>query len=262
VADFSALAAELAHLTGLDNAVALNWIKAEGSIHPTNPLGILCGNSLGSGLEIGCEGRFARYASVGAGLQAAAWLLIHGSRYGGIRDAIASGSPADQRAAIVASPWAGGGYRKGKGFSSAGISGAADPVGTPGSAPPATAPPSASSSPTTLAALLGMDPSTAITPANYRDIQRRIHELETSGTFTHEQAQNLIVLVAGKAVAAGHGGGAPFTLGSIVVDPTTGGQPFDPFGALFGWVPGFAVNAAVLLTILALGYIGIRRVAG
>jgi hypothetical protein len=260
VRDFRELAAELAHLTGLDNAVALNWLRAEGSIHPTNPLGILCGNSLGSGLEVGCEGRFARYASVGAGLQAAAWLVVHGSRYGGIRDAIASGTPAQQRAAIVASPWAGGGYRKGAGFSSAGISGAAGPTGTPTSAPPASAP-------STLADWLGKKPSDPFTEDDLARLVEGYHsvglesiiELRVVPILRGYLGRPLSSLPTSIKIDSQHPAISliPRTAQSAVTDAVG-----DLFGDLFAWVPGFVVNGAILVAILGLGYVGIRRVAG
>ncbi len=254
--DWSALAAELAALTGLDTAVALNWLRAEGSVHPTNPLGILCGNSLGSGLEIDCEGRFARYRSTSDGLRATAWLLAHGSRYGGIRDAIASGTPVEQRAALVASPWAGGHYRNGAGFSLTGISGAAGPTGTPAAGPPGTdtrtladfpfsaLPPSTPFSEKLLRMLSGDipvdNPDRAQLIATYRSyLGRPINEVPyLTNTF------------------ASLAGGLKDFPGAI------GEAAGAVFGDLFAWVPGFVVNGAVLVTILVLGYVGIRRVAG
>ena len=121
------LAAALAGFSGLDYHVALNWLNAENSVagNGTNPLGILAGNSAGSGLEVGSSGRFAVYRSALDGVKAAAWLLAHGSHYPAVRTAIATGTPAQQRAAIVGSGWAAGNYHGGTSFSSAGISGTA-----------------------------------------------------------------------------------------------------------------------------------------
>ncbi len=258
--DRSDLARELAALTGLDVAVALNWLNAEGSIHPTNPLGILCGNSLGSGLEIGCEGRFARYRSVGDGLRAAAWLLTHGSHYGQVREAIASGTPAEQRTAIITSGWAGGGYRRGAGFSTVGISGAAGPTGAPPTATPASAP--AGGTTTTLDKLLGLPASTPIDARTIKSIDQRVKDLEAKGTITHEVAQGLLQQIGAYGVGTAHGMQSTL-LGEVTVDISTGYVPKpDLFGAVFGWVPGTLVNGAVLVAILVLGYVGIRRVAG
>ncbi len=260
--DRSDLARELAALTGLDVAVALNWLNAEGSIHPTNPLGILCGNSLGSGLEIGCEGRFARYRSVGDGLRAAAWLLAHGSHYGGVREAIESGTPVEQRTAIVTSGWAGGGYRKGAGFSTVGISGIAGPTGTPTGILASSPGSGAAGTTTTLDKLLGLPASTPIDAGTIKSIDQRVKDLETKGTISHAVAQGLLQQIGAYGVGAAHGMRSTL-LGEVTVDLLTGYVPQpDVFGALFGWVPGTLVNGAVLVLILGLGYVGIRRVAG
>ena len=109
------MAQTLAGATGLDAKVAYAWLSAENSAFPTNPLGVLAGNSAGSGLEIGKDGRFARYKNNTNGVLGAAWLLLHGP-YAGVRKAIASGNAADEREAIIWSPWAGGNYNKGTSF--------------------------------------------------------------------------------------------------------------------------------------------------
>jgi hypothetical protein len=100
----------------MNQRVAYAWLSAENSSIPTNPLGILSGNSRGSGLEVGKSGRFATYRNASNGIRAAAWLLGISRYYAGIRSAIAKGTAKQQRQAIIDSPWAGGHYNNGRSF--------------------------------------------------------------------------------------------------------------------------------------------------
>ena len=123
----AALAQLLSRLTGLDYNVAYDWLTAENSSIPTDPLGILRGNSP---YQTGSSGRFGTYASAFDGIRGAAWLIAHGP-YAKVRDAIKHGTPAQQRLAIIESPWAGGNYNHGASFPTAGIPGAVagvDPI--------------------------------------------------------------------------------------------------------------------------------------
>lgn len=246
----SGLASLLASISGLDYQVAFNWLTAENSDFPSNPLGILSGNSRGSGLEVGRTGRFAAYASDTDGIRAAWWLLQHGP-YGGIRAAIKTKNPALERQAIVNSPWAGGHYVHGKGFPTTGIAGAAgssggggippSPVGIPVSAP------AGSDADKLRAALqaagISTDPSHVLTEAEAMALTRKVYPL-------YRGAQSLFR--AGDTVA------------QILQMTTVGSQlpnPADLFGAIFAWVPGTAANLAVLIGIGILAYVGLRSLA-
>lgn len=254
--DLAAVAAEFAALSGLDIQVSRNWINAEGSIHPTNLLGILCGNSLGSGLEIGCDGRFARYRSVSDGLRAAAWLLAHGSHYGEVRQAIASGTPAEQRAAIITSGWAAGGYRNGAGFSTVGISGATGSTGTLAS-------PASSGGPLLDGFLASIGRSLS-DPIRDQDVIPFVQYMVSAGLVPRGGRSNPVVLAFENDVRS-HIGRPWSSLGSLLQSDATG--PNDPFGisaALQGFAGSLgqlAVNLAVVAVILALGYRGVRDLA-
>jgi hypothetical protein len=269
----AALAQQYSNATGLDYQVALGQLNAENSSHPTNPLGVRCGNSKGSGLEVGCDrSGFAVYRSSSDGIRGAAWLLMHGSHYGGVRQAIASGTPADQRLALINSGWAAGGYHGGTGFSAAGISGSAPAtvgVSVPTSRQPsvrlATAAAPASSGTAagtaTLDKLLGLPASTPIDVTNIKMLDQRVGDLEAQGTISHAVAQGILQQIGYAGVQSAHG--LRRTLGSIDVDLSTGNGPLsDVFGSLFGWVPGTLANVAVLVTVLGLGYLGVRKLLG
>lgn len=267
----AALAASLATFSGLDYHVALNWLAAENSKvgNGTNALGIRCGNSAGSGLEVGCDAHgFAIYRNAVDGVKAAAWLVAHGP-YSGVRNAIAKGTPAQQRAAIVASPWAAGNYHGGTGFSSAGISGSA-----PSSGPTAilTAAPRLA----VAAAVAGAGSSGGGT------FGRTVANLLSGLTPTHPLTATDIEMILGELTVSGPNDPiiasqrAYYTkyIGKPINQvPVSGASVFG--GALetgtaaipnvFGdwsWVPGLLVNAAILGVVLVLGYRGIRELLG
>jgi hypothetical protein len=265
------LASALSGFSGLDYHVALNWLNAENSVagNGTNPLGILCGNSAGSGLEIGCAGRFAVYRSATDGVKAAAWLLAHGSHYGAVRTAIAGGTPAEQRASIVNSGWAAGYYHGGTGFSSAGIPGmAGTPAGsdmsadslTPAAAAAAGSPVGGSSAPTgrTVADLLsGLKPTHLLTAA---DIEMILGELTVSGPNDPIIAsqRTYYTKYIGKPINQVPISGSSVFGGSL--ETGIGGIP-NIFGD-WSWVPGLVINVAILATVLILGYRGVRELLG
>ena len=114
-ATYGQMAQYLSAQSGLDYNVALNWLRSEGSQQRGNPLGVNWTAAHGP----------TYYANWRAGLDAAVALLRRSANYAGIRRAIAGGSPAAERAAIVASPWSGSShYANGAHFSTAGIPGA------------------------------------------------------------------------------------------------------------------------------------------
>ena len=137
---------------GMCESTAEQWLHAESSSIPTNPLGILyttdyAGN--GSHTAIGKQGRFATYSSDLAGMDAAGYLILHSSWASGIRAAIKSGDCHNQAKAIVQSPWAGGHYNHGNGWpggnplgsgssSSGSSSGSGGSSSSPGTTPPPT----------------------------------------------------------------------------------------------------------------------------
>lgn len=114
-ATYGQMATYLAARSGLDYHVALNWLRAEGSQQKGNPLGVNYTAAHGP----------TYYANWRQGLDAAVALLNRSSAYSRILAAIRGRSPADERAAIVASPWSGSShYGGGAHFSTAGIPGA------------------------------------------------------------------------------------------------------------------------------------------
>jgi hypothetical protein len=268
------LAHLMSSLTGLDYQVALNWLNAENSQvgHGTNPLGIQCGNSRGSGLEIGCQpasgGRsFAIYRSSLDGIRAAAWLLMHGSHYGGVRAAIAAHDPAAERLALVRSGWAAGGYHGGSGFSGGGITGSI-PTGAGGGGPNANLA-SATSQPlgdllppgTTVAKLKAAESSAGVSTADdYRLTQGDANRL--AGALHWPKAAGLassINLLLYQALGQPNSFDPGFTeqanqniANALATIPT----------ALGDAARGALINGAILLVILVLAYRGIQAILG
>lgn len=108
----SANAAYLAsRLPGMCVDVADAWLRAEGGgPGRNNPLNITrTGSGLDESYTTGPGLHFANYPSVQVGLQAAAWLVMHGN-YAGIRSALGTGNCALEAQAIINSPWAAGHY--------------------------------------------------------------------------------------------------------------------------------------------------------
>lgn len=270
------LAAALSSFSGLDYRVALNWLGAENSKvgNGTNALGIKCGNSKGSGLEIGCDPYgFAIYRSATDGMKAAAWLVAHGP-YSGIRNAIAKGTPAQQRAAIVASPWAGGNYHGGVGFSSAGLGGS-----TTSSRGPAAGVAIASAPAMAAAAASG---AIGAGSSGGGTFGRTVADLFSGVTPTHRLTAADIEMILGELTVSGPNdpiiasqrayytkyiekpinqvpvSGASVFGGSLTTG--TGAIP-NVFGD-WSWVPGLLVNIAILATVLVLGYRGVRELLG
>ena len=101
-ADQLAYATELASATGLAPSVVTTWIGAESPWNSTS----VDHNYL----NVTSHGTPVAYATAAQGAAAAAQLILSSSDYAGIRQAIASGSPAQQIAAIQASPWDKGNY--------------------------------------------------------------------------------------------------------------------------------------------------------
>jgi hypothetical protein len=278
-----ALAQLYSRLTGLDYHVALGQLNAENSQvgHGTNPLGVRCGNSKGSGLEVGCDrSGFAVYRSSSDGIRAAAWLLLHGSHYGGVRQAIAGGTPAAQRLALINSGWAAGGYHGGTGFSAAGISGSAPshagPV-TPTARLASTA--STTSSTTAVTAgtgdkvwttaelfrtALGVTDDHVVTPADVSKVLTYYGDALRNGP---QGAPSIAFMTGLRALFTGFVGRRVGSLTLKISNPSmaapnAGDTLPNLFGDLFAWVPSTIANLAVLAAVLGLGYLGIRRLVG
>lgn len=270
------LAQLYANVTGLDYRVALGQLTAENSKagKGTNPLGVRCGNSKGSGLETGCYRGFAVYENASDGIRGAAWLLLNGSRYGKVRQAIAGGTPADQRLAIIGSGWAAGGYNGGAGFSSAGISSAPATVGPPPitSRQPSNRLVSTEGTQTaasggkvwTMAELfraaLGVTDDHVVTAADtaavadWYDRALRVGPQGAPPADFIPNLRRLLKLYIGQRVGS---------LTQKIGNPGTESPgPSDLVQPVVGWVYDLVANAAILLTILILGYLGVRRIIG
>src|ERR1035437_6000999 len=99
----------VSNLPGLDINLARAWITGESGAN-NNPLGVTA--TLGSGQPIGqmisARTYLVKFPTPQAGIDAAAALLKSPSMswaYGGVTKAIATGTPAQQAQALIASPW-------------------------------------------------------------------------------------------------------------------------------------------------------------
>jgi hypothetical protein len=122
-ATYGQMAAYLSAHSGLDYNVALNWLHAESSTVRGNPLGL---THRQGGVSV-----FSHFANYQQALDASIANLRNNPVYARVLAAIRGGSPAAERAAIVASPWAGGNYNHGASFSTAGIPGTASVATSP-----------------------------------------------------------------------------------------------------------------------------------
>jgi hypothetical protein len=232
-ATYAQMATYLSSKSGLDYRVALNWLHAEGSQQKGNPLGVDYTAKTGPRL----------FASWQAGLDRAVQLLTTSSNYKNIVSAIRSGNPAAERAAIVASPWSGSShYGGGAHFPTAGITGAV-PAATPSSSP--------ASSPGTVVILqpsvkgIGLYPiprdsigkANVQCAAGYVPAVVSVGPIQTLQGFVSPQDTNG---AANACVLAGTQEGARPDSSGIV----TGAIP-SIFGN-FSWLPGLAVNLAIL----------------
>lgn len=272
-------------LPGLDPRVAAGWFAAENADEPTNPFGILYSTdyaSNGSHTAVGSSGRFAVFASRQAGIAAAAHLVQSSIWAAGIRAAIASGNATMQRLAIIASPWAGGHYVHGAGFPSltaesayAGTLGANASTGAPAATYTLAATPPAGGcyGVTPLAVERGLLGDQGIFPiprARLGDpcacppgYERRLYDPQIQGMLGTNYVPK-DQLTAGQANACAKSSIAPGSVGLQSV-----GLPGDPGQALGQGIAAFgqglvvlAANGAVLVTILALGWQGVRMTVG
>lgn len=267
------IAGTLASASGLDHQVAYNWLAAENSHvgHGTNPLGILCGNSKGSGLEIGCAGRFAVYRSVFDGAKAAAWLLAHGSHYGGVRVAIAGGSPAQQRAAIVNSGWAAGNYGGGAGFSAGNLPAGTNvgyppssvrPGGSQGNLNAGSAPAGSTVTQDTLKGL-GIDatPGHMLTDADIWKITMKATGQDPGRSIDAGNSiyQGYLANLRGKTVAQMS---SDYAAGTTYQAPDPITAVANAIGAIPGQLVALVIPGAVLIALLWVGKVGLEKVLG
>ena len=264
------LATLLSSLTGLDYHVAYNWLGAENSVYPTNPLGTLYSTNMdayGSKTAVGATGRFARFATPEDGIRAAAHEILARPYYTGVLAAIRAKDPAAQRLAIVLSPWAGGNNHGGSGFSSAGIGGHASHY--PG--------PAATSIPLTpavaLAGIAGIPPMAAgkgtladlwpqVAPTHrlsVADVAFLVGELTLRSTADPIAVRAYYTQYIGTPISAVPVYGAPLDRNVFGIDP---GKAVASLFGDWAWVPGLMVNVAIIVAILVLGYRGVREIAG
>jgi len=110
----------LAARTGLDIRVADAWVTAEnngGGDHNWLNVSYPGGGRGYSGVPAS-GGRFSSFQSVQDAITETAYWINQFSNYAGIRAAIATGDPQQQRQAIIASPWDEGHYMGGASFPS------------------------------------------------------------------------------------------------------------------------------------------------
>jgi hypothetical protein len=247
----------LAALTGMPKTTAAAWIRCEGqgTSNPTNPLNIgywgystqrpgphsSAAGAPGSG--------FASYSSALAGLTDAARMIATSGHYVGIRNAIATRDAVKVAQAIEASPWATGHYGGGPGKAGCivkGVNGGAAPSSGGSGAPPATtagAPAAADAAKLQaglVAAGISTDPTHVLTTAEALALTRKVYPLWRGGTLFD----------AGQ------------TVGDLLKMKTLGTQGAEAVGGLlnFAWLPGFAVNAGILVLVAVLGYKGFERI--
>lgn len=105
---------------GMTPQAAAEWIASEGSVEPTNPLGILYSTDMGgtgSHTATGSNGHLAVFSSPQAGLAAAAYLVTHSVLFSGILQAVRGGNANAQANAIITSDWSGSShYQNGAGW--------------------------------------------------------------------------------------------------------------------------------------------------
>lgn len=256
-------------LPGLCVQVADAWLRAEGGgPGANNPLNI---TRTGSGLDAGYTGGFADYPSVAVGLQAAAWLIIHGS-YAGVRAALPTHNPVLQRLAIIASPWAAGHYNHGASFPT--VSGPCQaPSGNPSGILPNASPASFTS-------------TSSATSAEVTTFEAFYQPLIGSGKTWGQASADLIAkhfgplpppilsvpgapilgvydLVSQALVKTGTAAGDPITAANYAaMDAAVKGistTPIDlnPLDALTAALPGLLVSGGLIVLILLLGYRGL-----
>lgn len=252
----------LAALTGMPKTTAAAWIRCEGqgTPNPTNPLNIrYWGYStqlLGPGANGSSGVGFARYTSALAGLTDAARMIATSGNYTGIRNAIATRDAVKVAQAIEASPWAGGHYGGGAGKAGCivrGVNGGAAPSsgGSVGTGV------TVSAGGRTVADLFSaVSPTHLLTAA---DIEMILGELTVSGPtdpiIASQRAYYTKYIgqpINKVPVSSASKFGGDSSLGALV--------PADLLGSLFAWLPGFAVNAGVLVLVVVLGYGGFRRI--
>jgi hypothetical protein len=173
-------------------------------------------------------------------------MIATSSHYGGIRNAIATRDAVKVAQAIEASPWAAGGYGGGAGKAGCvvrGVNGGAAPSsgGSVGTGVTVSAGADAATLQAGLvAAGIPTDPAHVLTAAEALALTRKVYPLWRGGTLFD----------AGQ------------TVGDLLKLKTLGTQGADAVGGLlsFAWLPGFAVNAGVLVLVVVLGYKGFERI--
>ena len=242
-------------IPGLTREAAAVWVRAEQGVN-NNVLGVTDG-----------RGHLFSYPTLVAGAAAAAALFNNSSYYvKARRDVAGSSDPGAQLRAIAASPWNGGHYKNSTVFKPY-LQGATLPrrtlTQTPGATPPA--PPATSTESGgaggagTLAAYLG------------RPATDKLTVLMLNGFLTRaakETGEKRTTLFAFYADFVGHTLGTIAAPGQAFTSGTFGGAVRSPdpveavTDAVWAFVPGLAVNLAVLATVLILGYRGVRAILG
>jgi hypothetical protein len=201
----------------LTHDAAVKWINAEQGVNG-NVLGVTYRDASGQHLY--------QYPSQEAGIRAAVSLIKTSGNYTGIRASLGQ-SVTTQLQAIAASPWNAPSHYRSGGTFGVSISGFMPPTTTA-----STAQLVSTSSGANLATFLGLDPNTPIDASTIKMIDDKIKAKEASGAISHDIAQNLLQLVGGYGVAAGHGATST-KLGTVLFDPITGNQPLAaPYQAL------------------------------
>jgi hypothetical protein len=251
-------------------SVGKAWLSVENG-DSNNPFGVTGRTASGAQYLI-------HYPTLADGIRAAAQLLLTAPIYATTRHRLeaANGNPVLAGQAIVESPWNPPYYATHlvAALKKAGLwSGETVSSTTPGSG---STPSSSGSTPAHLAST-GGSTDKAWTVA---DVFKAALGVDDSHKVTAADADAALAWYQAR-LAAGPSGQTPDfiaglgslfhayvgrTVGSLtqkIQNPsTTGPSAGDLFGPLFGWVPGTIVNGSILVAILALGYVGIRRVAG
>lgn len=236
------------------SSVGVVWLSVENGDN-NNPFGVTGRTASGGQYLI-------QYPTLADGVRAAAQLLLTSPTYASTRRALeaARGNPAAAGQAIVESPWnrpyyatklvpkllAAGLWPGGTSTSSSGM---------------------ASTGSGTLAEWLGKKPSEPFTKGDLARLVDGYHSVGF-GAIVELKLVPLLRVYVGHPISS-----LPTSIKIDSQHPAVSVVPRSAqsevtdavgglFGDLFGWVPSFAVNGAILVTILVLGYVGIRRVAG
>lgn len=262
-ATYTDMAKYLADKSGLEFHVALNWLRAEGSQQHGNPLGYGYTKERGP----------VTFGNWRQGLDAAVNLLRTSSYYRPIQAAIAGGSPAAERAAIVNSPWSGTTYSHGATFPTAGIPGAGD---SRSGSPSAPAPAASGGTAPTLGAWGDQVTFPEGHPLTASDVDSIIKTLNTNGWFgnpndvTQALAHDVSIAQTRQVLKGAIGQPWNKSLQDQLQNQLFGQASRDnplaliqgALGGVFTGVAGLAANLAILGVVAALGWSGAKDLLG